>query len=57
MDHVLNNSEKPIPTAEDVDEDEEEGGDQAVKSLEGEEAKVRSLSFQAIFSTSNEEIY
>jgi len=42
MDHILNNSEKPIPTAEDADEDEDEGGDGAVKSLEGEEAKVSS---------------
>ena len=43
MDHILNNSEKPIPTEEDLkadageDEDEEES---AVKALEGQEAKV-----------------
>lgn len=46
MDHILNNSEKPIPTADDLkaDEDDEDEGAEAgaVKALEGQEAKVRS---------------
>ena len=43
MDHILNNSEKDVPTADDLkadqDDDEDEAG--AVQALEGQEAKVR----------------
>jgi hypothetical protein len=44
MDHILNNSEKPVPTEDDLNADadaDEDEGESAVKAIEGQEAKVR----------------